>query len=157
MKKLLPLMIFAALVSAACVMSSGPHGTRVAVVPVLPVVVELEAPYYFYGGYYYYYSSNRWFYSHSQGGPWTDLPRDHYPKELRFKGDKWGPGGRPVQDPHKGYYDKGQEYKKGQGREMEQERYRVQEVEKDVEKGRGHDKGRDQERGRGQGKGHDKD
>jgi hypothetical protein len=63
------------------------------VAPALPLVVELGAePYYYQGGYHYYYDNNRWSYSNSRSGPWTDLPRSHYPKETRFKGRGDGRG-----------------------------------------------------------------
>ncbi len=60
-------------------------GVRVSI-PLLPPVVVLEdEPYYVQDGYYYHYNDNRWFYSRSKQGPWTDLPRSHYPKEVKFK------------------------------------------------------------------------
>ena len=74
-------MLFAALVAAplltACVV--GPPG--------LPVVVELGTePYYYQDGYYYYYQNNDWRYSKSRSGPWTELPRSHWPKEIKHRG-----------------------------------------------------------------------
>ena len=76
------------LVFAGCLMVPGPRGGGVAMVPLLPPVVVLEAePYYVHEGYYYYYQNNGWYYSHSRSGPWVDLPRDHYPREVRFKDD----------------------------------------------------------------------
>ena len=68
-------------------MWTGPHGESFAIIPSLPVSVELvdTDPYYYQGGYYYYYHDNSWFYSHSRGGPWSNLPRDHYPRDVRFK------------------------------------------------------------------------
>jgi hypothetical protein len=62
----------------------------------LPPVVILDAdPYYFQNGYHYHYLNGRWLYSRSRGGPWTDLPRSHYPKEVRHRG---GDGGRGYQN-----------------------------------------------------------
>lgn len=62
------------------------HGGGVMVVPLLPSIVVLGAePYYFQDGYHYHYNNGRWFYARSRSGPWVDLPRDHYPKEVRFK------------------------------------------------------------------------
>ncbi len=64
---------------------------RVVVAPALPVVVEFGAePYYYQQGYYYYYDNNYWRYSHSRAGPWLDLPRSHYPKEIRYRGSRDG-------------------------------------------------------------------
>lgn len=59
-----------------------------AVAPALPVVVELGVePYYFHSGFYYYYHDRdrRWDYSHARTGPWKALPRDRYPREIRYK------------------------------------------------------------------------
>lgn len=88
-------MLYGALLSAlllpACVVAPGHHGREVA--PALPVVVELHLePYYFHRGFYYYFhDDHHWSYSRSRGGPWTALPREHYPKEVRFKDRRdWG-------------------------------------------------------------------
>ena len=83
MNKLWVTLILAALLCAACVVAAGPRGTGLVIAPPLPVVVELTDPYYVHGGYQYYYNNDQWFYSRSQGGPWVDLPRDRYPKEVR--------------------------------------------------------------------------
>jgi hypothetical protein len=86
MKKIMPAVLFAAILLAACAMRTGHHGGAV-VVPILPPVVVLESePYYSYSGYHYHYRNDRWYYSNSRSGPWTDLPRDRWPKETRFKG-----------------------------------------------------------------------
>jgi hypothetical protein len=98
MKKLWFTLLLAALLCAACMITAGP---RVAIAPPLPLVVELMDPYYVHGGFHYYYNSDRWYYSRSQDGPWIDLPRDRYPKEVRHKGK--GP-------------DKGKGWKHGQDR-----------------------------------------
>ena len=53
---------------------------------ILPPMVILDTePYYFYNGYHYHYLNDRWYYSRNRRGPWTDLPRNHYPREVRFK------------------------------------------------------------------------
>jgi hypothetical protein len=80
-----------------CLMVPRPGG-GVSLVPILPpilpsVVVLGAEPYYAQGGYYYYYQNNGWYYSRSRGGPWVDLPRDHYPKEVRVKHDDDDRGG----------------------------------------------------------------
>ena len=90
MKKIMPGVLFAAFLLAACVVRPGYRGEAV-IVPILPPIVVLEAePYYFYSGYHYYYRDDRWYYSTSRSGPWTDLPRDRWPKETRFKGGRPG-------------------------------------------------------------------
>ncbi len=86
MKKLWFTLLLAALLCTGCVVAAGPRGVSIGIAPPLPAVVELEDPYYVQGDYYYYYNNDRWYYSRSQGGPWTDLPRDRYPKEVRRKG-----------------------------------------------------------------------
>lgn len=56
--------------------------------PPLPFIVELgPEPYYVNQGYQYYYNDNRWLYSRDRRGPWTDLPRSHWPNEIRRRGD----------------------------------------------------------------------
>ena len=94
MKKLLLTLIFAAFMCVSCAATVGPHGASIAIGPPLPHTVELVDPYYAYGGYHYYYNNDRWYYSQSRGGPWIDLPREHYPREVRFKGKSderdWG-------------------------------------------------------------------
>lgn len=96
MKTLFLASIFAAIMSVSCVATVGPHGSSVAIAPPLPLTVELVDPYYVHGGYHYYYNSDRWYYSQSRSGPWIDLPRDRYPREVRYKGGSgerdWGDG-----------------------------------------------------------------
>ena len=77
----------AALLLNACVVAPAGRGPAVVVAPPLPTIVELDVePYYYYGGFYYYYDNSRWRYANSRSGPWMDLPRNHYPRETRFKG-----------------------------------------------------------------------
>ena len=89
-------LLVAFVMLAACVfVPAGRHGSGVVVVPPLPAIVVLEEePYYYHSGYYYYYNNDRWFYSHEKRGPWIDLPRGHYPKDIRYKGrgDEKGKG-----------------------------------------------------------------
>ena len=85
-----PAVLLAAFVifTACVVMPAGRgRGPGVVIVPPLPSIVVLEQePYYYQSGYYYYYHNNNWSYSKTRSGPWEDLPRGHYPKEIRFKG-----------------------------------------------------------------------
>jgi len=72
---------------AGCLLVPGPRGQGVVMVPALPPVVVLEAePYYVHSGYTYHCRDDGWYYSRSRGGPWAPLPRDHYPREVKFKG-----------------------------------------------------------------------
>jgi len=93
MKKLLPAVLLLTSLLSACVVlpggrrGHGPDGVLIA--PLLPSIVVLETePYYFHSGFHYHYDNGRWFYARSRGGPWIDLPRDRYPREVRFKGKK---------------------------------------------------------------------
>ena len=99
MKSMASLM-FAALFSAfmltACVVATGPPGYGVEEAPPLPAVIELEAePYYYQSGYYYFYQNDRWRFSRSKSGPWTELPRSHWPKEIRHRGREEHREGEP--------------------------------------------------------------
>ena len=86
MKRIFLAVLLAAFMLSACVVVPGRRGYGVVVVPPLPSIVVLEEePYYHHSGYYYYYQNDRWSYSNSRSGPWVELPRDHYPKEIRFK------------------------------------------------------------------------
>lgn len=80
-----PLM---ALLLTACVVAPADRGYGgVVVAPALPLIVELGVePYYYHSGFHYYYNNDRWSYSRSRSGPWSDLPRSHYPKEIRRRG-----------------------------------------------------------------------
>ena len=86
-------VLLIAFMLAGCLMVPGPGGEGVVVVPPLPSIVVLGAePYYVHSGYHYYYRNDAWYYSRSRGGPWVDLPRGHYPREVRFSdgGDRRG-------------------------------------------------------------------
>ena|ERR1035437_4483062 len=86
--------LLVAFMLAGCLMVPGPRGGGVAVVPLLPPIVVLGAePYYVQGGYYYYYQNNGWYYARSRRGPWVDLPRDHYPREVRYRDGRNERGG----------------------------------------------------------------
>jgi hypothetical protein len=104
MNRALPIGLFAAFLLAGCLLP-GRHGP-VLLVPPLPPIVELDAePYYFQGGYHYYYRNDSWSYSNSRNGPWMQLPRDRYPKEVRFKGRGHEQGG----------HDRGRDDERGRG------------------------------------------
>jgi hypothetical protein len=87
MNRMLIAAPFMALVLSGCVVAPAEYGSGVVMAPALPVVVELGAdPYYYQSGYYYHYNNGNWRYSTSRSGTWADLPRNHYPRETRFKG-----------------------------------------------------------------------
>lgn len=93
MHKSLIVVPLAALLLSACVVAPADHRAGVVVVPALPLVVELGfEPYYYQSGYHYHYDNNRWRYSSSRSGPWTELPASHYPKETKFRGRGNGRG-----------------------------------------------------------------
>lgn len=87
----------ATLLLGACVVAPAPGYV---VAPALPVVVELGVePYYYHGGFYYYYHDDRWSYAQDRGGPWRDLPRDRYPREVRLR-DHHGDGDHRDREGH---------------------------------------------------------
>ena len=76
---------------AGCLVAPGYRNEGVVVVPALPAIVVLgPEPYYVQEGYHYHYRNDGWYYSHSKGGPWAPLPRDRYPREVKYKDG--GPG-----------------------------------------------------------------
>lgn len=85
MLKMLIIVPLTALLLTACVVTPA-HQGRLVVAPALPLIVEIGAdPYYYQSGYYYHYNNDRWSYSNARSGPWSDLPRSHYPREIRYK------------------------------------------------------------------------
>ncbi|MEI6210243.1 MAG: hypothetical protein WCR06_01330 [bacterium] len=85
-KRILLAGLLAPLLIAGCLVSRGPRGEGITIVPILPALVVLDAePYYVHEGYHYHYRNGGWFYAQSRSGPWVSLPRDHYPKEVRFR------------------------------------------------------------------------
>jgi hypothetical protein len=89
MKKIVFISLVSVFLFGGCAVGfwGGPHRGHLVVVPVLPAMVELDADnYYFSNGYYYFYRDNVWFYSESRVGPWVRLPRNHYPREVHFRG-----------------------------------------------------------------------
>jgi hypothetical protein len=80
------LTALAVVLLAGCIVVPGRRGGLEFVPPLPPLVVLESEPYYQQGEYHYYYHGDRWSYSRSRNGPWTELPRDRYPKEVRFKG-----------------------------------------------------------------------
>lgn len=87
MNKTLYAALFAALLPTACYVVPADRGDDYVVAPALPLVVELGVePYYYHSGFYYYYNNDRrWNYSRARTGPWKELPRDRYPREVRYK------------------------------------------------------------------------
>jgi len=87
MNRMLYVALLTASLLSACVVTPTHRGGEFVVAPALPLIVELGTePYYYHSGYYYYYHNDRWSYSNERTGPWVDLPRDRYPREVRYKG-----------------------------------------------------------------------
>lgn len=83
--------LLAALLLSGCVVAPAHRGPEWVVAPALPLVVELGVePYYYHNGFFYYYHDQRWSYSHERTGPWRELPRDRYPREIRYRGRDGG-------------------------------------------------------------------
>ena len=110
MKRILLAVPLGVFLLVGCMVGPGHRGSGMVVVPALPSVVVLQTePYYYQGGYHYHYQGDRWYYSNSRSGPWAELPRDRYPKEVRYKnrGDERGKGderGRGEKQGHGGRY-----------------------------------------------------
>jgi hypothetical protein len=86
MKKTMIIAAISAFLFAGCAIGFNRHGNLV-VVPALPTTVELDADQYYYqNGYYYHHDGDIWVYSQSRQGPWVNLPRSHYPREVRYRG-----------------------------------------------------------------------
>jgi hypothetical protein len=92
MKGILAVAFLASSLITGCVVAPEPdYGVDVA--PPLPDVVVLDhGPYYHYRDYHYRYENDRWHYARERNGPWRELPRSHWPKEVR-RGGTYG-GGR---------------------------------------------------------------
>jgi hypothetical protein len=89
MKKTVIVALISAFLVTGCAIGfmGGHHGRSMVIVPALPEMVELDADqYYSQNGYYYMYQGNVWVYSESRQGPWSQLPRSHYPREVRYRG-----------------------------------------------------------------------
>ena len=93
--------LLAVLLLSACVVAPAGRGPAYVVAPALPLVVELGVePYYYRSGFYYYYHDNRWSYARTKRGPWRDLPRDRYPREVRHQGHGYDNDGGHHHDYH---------------------------------------------------------
>jgi len=104
---------------------SGPRVGVVVAIPALPGIVVLESDqYYFHSDYHYHYDNDRWYYSKSRRGPWAELPRNRYPKEIKYKGRS----GKHYKDRHKRDRDDGYDDRR------------------DDKRGRDDDRGRDNQR-----------
>ena len=111
---------FMATLFTGCWFTTGPGGVGITVVPALPVVVELQDdPYFYQSGYYYYYQDDRWSYASHKSGPWVELPRDRYPREVRYSGRTR----RPVEE-QAAVEERGQDrgHSKGNGRAKNEDR-----------------------------------
>ena len=103
MKKAVIVALVSAFLVTGCAIGflGGHRGGSLIIVPALPVTVELDADQYYYqNGYYYHYDGNVWFYSERREGPWLDLPRSHYPREVHYRGQ--GDQGRDHDNGQKG-------------------------------------------------------
>jgi hypothetical protein len=66
-----------------CMVESRPGG-GLELVPMLPAVVEVGPDgYYAHQGYHYFYTGGGWYYSDRRDGVRRELPRSHWPREVR--------------------------------------------------------------------------
>ena len=85
-KRMVLALLIVPFMLAGCLIVPGRRGGGLALVPPLPPIVVLGAePYYVHEGYHYHYRNDGWYYAPSRGGPWAQLPRNHYPREVRFR------------------------------------------------------------------------
>ena len=73
---------------SGCLVVPNPHARMVPLLlapPLPPIVVFDTEPYYVQQGYHYHYQNNGWYYSRSRSGPWTVLPKDRCPREVRYR------------------------------------------------------------------------
>lgn len=71
----------------SCVVANR-RGGGIEVIPILPGIVEIgDDSYYHHDGYHYFYSNNSWQYSTSRNGPRSQLPKSHWPRETRHRGE----------------------------------------------------------------------
>ncbi|MDA8415067.1 MAG: hypothetical protein M0023_14915 [Desulfobacteraceae bacterium] len=88
LSRMLITSLFALSLLSACIVQSRHGGVGVLVPPPLPVIVELGPDrHYHHDGYDYYYVGDRWQYSRDRGAERYDLPRSHWPREIRRRGD----------------------------------------------------------------------
>lgn len=84
--RVLAAAFLAALLCAGCIITPAPD-YREEIAPPLPAIVELDGgPYYHYRNYHYRFQNDRWHYSREMKGPWRELPRSHWPREIRRGG-----------------------------------------------------------------------
>jgi hypothetical protein len=108
---LISMLITVTLLTACAIVPAGQRGHSsggVMIAPFLPPIVVLGVePYYYYSDFHYRYTNDRWYYSRSRRGPWAELPRNRYPKEVRFKGKDRNQKRGPDKDNrrHRGRYD----------------------------------------------------
>lgn len=79
--------VILALGLSACVVAPRHRGPDYVIAPALPRVVEVDVVPYYHSGFYYHYhhDARRWTYSRSKAGPWRELPRERYPREIRYR------------------------------------------------------------------------
>jgi len=83
MKSRLIITMALALMLSGCFIAHRPGG-GMEVVPILPVIVEVDMDsHYEYNGYHYFYANDRWYYSNIRNGRRRELPRSRWPREIR--------------------------------------------------------------------------
>ena len=88
MMRMLVMALFASSMFTGCVYTPERGYYREEVAPPLPAVVEFDRePYFYQRGYHYRYEKDRWHYARERSGPWKDLPRSHWPREIRHRGE----------------------------------------------------------------------
>jgi hypothetical protein len=77
-----------ALLLTGCLVAPRPGG-GLEMIPMLPAVVEIGPDAYVaHGGYHYFYANERWYYASSKNGERRELPRSHWPREVRRRSEE---------------------------------------------------------------------
>lgn len=85
-RMLLPLL--ATTLLTGCLVAPNAYG-GLSVIPVLPFRVEIgDDGHYAHGGYRYRYVRDCWYVAPTRGGAWVELPRSHWPREIRRRGGR---------------------------------------------------------------------
>ena len=88
MNRRILVLMSSAIILTGCLVAPR-RGGGVELVPILPAIVEIGSDSYIaHGGYHYFYTNDRWYYSTTRDGQRMELPRSHWPKEIRRRGEE---------------------------------------------------------------------
>ena len=77
--------LIAVLMISGCTIGLDRRGD-ITIIPALPTTIEIDPDeYYYQDGYYYSIRGDVWFYAQTREGPWIELPRSRYPREVHLR------------------------------------------------------------------------